>query len=138
MTKKLLFLLTIVTCFSCFDTTTNNQDVWVYVEVLSEDNDGPYDVNMYGQIKNSIFERIQNDSDTKGIFLIKNIRYINEDDFLQTFEDDQFQGSSVYRIEKIITMDVLKSDPIFTFNKDKLHESCKKILAAKASNTGVN
>jgi hypothetical protein len=35
-------------------------------------------------------------------------------------------------------MDVLKSDPIFTFNKDKLHESCKKILAAKASNTGVN
>jgi len=135
MKNKLLLVLCTILFFSCldskYDTSKKESKIWVYLEietVIKKDTTPTY---IYGQIKKSILQKMQNDPNASGVFFVDNTRFINDDDLLQVYADRKDTGLLGFRIEEIKTIDVLKKDPIRTFDENELHESSKKVFKNK-------
>ncbi len=125
-------LVLILLCTSCFDSkyssSKSDEKVWVYLEIetiMKKDTTNSY---VYGEIKKSIIDKIERNENTRGLFFIDNVRYINDDDLLQIYEDRNDKGILGYRIEHITKMEMFKKDPILFFEKKKLDESSLKHL----------
>ena len=125
-------LVFILLCTSCFDSkygsSSSDKKVWVYLEIetiMKKDTTNSY---VYGEIKKSIIDKIERNENTRGLFFIDNVRYINDDDLLQIYEDRNDKGILGYRIEHITKMEMFKKDPILFFEKKKLDESSLRHL----------
>ena len=135
MLKKLLFLSVVVFCISCANFGAEEPKVWVYMEaqtILKKDTTNAF---LYGQIKQSIIEKMQGSSQANGLFFIKNTRFINDDDQLQIYADENDSGILAYRIENVKTLEVLERDPILSFDEADLAENSKQFLAQNKSDT---
>ena len=62
---------------------------------------------------------------------MSNIRYWNDDDLLQIYEDDDDFGYKIFRISDIQYITSFKKDPIYNLDLEKLHESAKKLRVEK-------
>ena len=133
MTKKLLFILTILSFFSCGLNSSNDSKVWVYLEMKGTNASEAEEDYFFGQMRSYMVEEMRSNKKSTGIFFVDNIRFINSDDLLEVFEDASNSGTSAYRLENIKELDILKDDPALTFKEDLLHESCKKVRAKKQS-----
>lgn len=105
----------------------SSEKVWVFLELEKSMQSDTTDYFLYGQIKESILNKIDNNEKAKGVFLLDNIRFINNDDFLQLYEDESDQGKIFFRIEHIQTVRLLKDDPVMTYPENELHESVVNI-----------
>lgn len=137
MKNKLLLIVLSIFLSSClngkYDVGKKDAKVWVYMEIetiLKKDTSQNY---IYGQIKKSILDEMRNNPKASGIFFVDNTRYINDDDLLEIYADEKDTGELAFRLEDIKTLDVLKKDPIRTFDKEQLHESSIKYLILKRS-----
>lgn len=131
--KKVLFLFALIfLCFSCFnskyDVQTTEKKEWVYMEILTTMKKDTSTNYVYGQVKKSIIDKIRNDESAKGLFFVENLRYFNDDDLFQVYEDKNDKGILVYRIENIQKIEFYKKDPILVYKKEQLHESALKVL----------
>jgi hypothetical protein len=132
MTKKLLFLFAILLCISC-EFSSNHSKEWVYIEVETVvKKDTTYDF-LYGQIYQSLIDKINNNENATGIFFITNTRFVNQDDLLQVYADGNDKGMLAFRIENIKSMVVYQKDPIHIYKEDQLHESAKALLNSMKS-----
>ena len=101
--------------------------IWVYIEVQTEKVRDTSDYYYYGQINESIVNEIEMDKNTEGLFILSNIRYWNDDDLLQVYDDNERDGYKIFQIQSIQYIQPYKKDPIFIFEKDELHETARKI-----------
>ncbi len=100
---------------------------WVYIEIKKVLPRDTTDYFYYGQINESLIEKINAKEDLSGLFILSNIRYWNDDDLLTVYEDKEHYDSRIFQIHDIQTVVPYKDDPINLFNMEELHESSKAL-----------
>lgn len=60
------------------------------------------------------------------MFTLSNIRYWNDNNLLELYEDDKLEGDLIFKIQDIEEVILYKDDPINLFKLEELHESAKK------------
>ena len=141
---QLLIVLTIsllIFAVSCDSNEYLNENPteksWVFLELEKQMKNDTSDFYLYGEVNQSILDKINKNESSIGIFKLSNIRYINDKDLLQIYEDESDRGAYLFRIEDIQTLRLLKADPILTFNEAELHEQSldfKMRILAKEKN----
>tara|TARA_R110002012_G_scaffold321930_1_gene552457 strand:- start:37481 stop:37909 length:429 start_codon:yes stop_codon:yes gene_type:complete len=96
---------------------------WVYIELVTQSKKDTTDYFYYGQIKKSLIKEIDLHEDKKGLFMLSNVRYINDDDLLQLYEDSNLDGNLMFKIQDIEEVVLYKDDPVNFFDTKELHES---------------
>ena len=104
---------------------------WTYLEIKTEMTNDTTSSYLYGQVKESVINKIKRNENAKGIFFVENTRYINDDDLLQLYEDRNDKGTLAYRIEHIQKIEFFKRDPILFFDKKQLDASAIRFLKEK-------
>ena len=100
---------------------------WVYIELTTVTKSDTTNYYYYGQIKKALIREIDSNAGLTGLFTLSNIRYWNDNDLLEVYEDKNLEGSIVFGIQNIKEIVLYKVDPIYTFEVDELHPSCKAI-----------
>ncbi len=100
---------------------------WVWVEIKTVMPRDTSDYYYFGQISPSIVDKIAQHEDKEGLFILSNIRYWNDDDLLQLFENDDNLGDKVFQIQSIQNMTLLKKDPINIYDSLELHETALRL-----------
>ena len=103
---------------------------WVYIELSTISKTDTTDYFLYGQINKSIINKIDND-DSEGLFLISKARFMNDDKMLELYEDEEYSGELVFKIQDIEEIKLYNDDPVQLFDINKLHESAKKLRTKK-------
>lgn len=101
--------------------------VWVYIEMLKVSLPDTTTFYYYGKVNNGLIEKIDEENLSKGLFLLSEIRFINNNDLLQIFENDEDFGFKIFRVENIQYIAAYKKDPIYFYPVDELHESARKL-----------
>lgn len=129
--KSLILSISITIFSSCMNNTivdnTTTEATWVYVETEKIVNKDTTNYYLYGQMKSSLLDKINSKEDTDGIFQINKVRFLNDDDLIEVYEDDDQLGRLFFRIQNINYLTVYKRDPIFSFEDKDLHKTAKKI-----------
>lgn len=101
--------------------------IWVYVELqrtIAQDTSNYF---YYGQVSERVIEKIENNPEAKGVFILSDIRFWNDDDLLELYEDTERFGFKAYRLQDIQHISSFKKDPVFIFKPEELHESAKRL-----------
>lgn len=109
----------------------NIKKQWVYVELVTESKTDTTEYFYFGQIRNSLVEAINLNENKKGLFTLSNIRYWNDNNLLELYEDDKMEGDLIFKIQDIEEVILYKDDPINLFELEELHESAKKNRTTK-------
>jgi len=129
-TVLILFLICSVLCTSCDvnkDASNDSNKQWVYVELVTESKKDTSEYFYYGQVRESLYNDIKRKPDMKGLFVLFNVRYVNNDDLLELYEDDKLSGDLVFRIQDIEELVFYKDDPIQLFEIEDLHSSALEL-----------
>lgn len=113
--------------FQRFEPKLSAEKVWVYVELKVELVRDTSDYYYFGQINKSILDKIDKNSSANGLFKLSNIRFWNNDDLLQVYEDDDQPGFRMFKIQDISTLKAYTKDPIFLYENEELDLSAKKL-----------
>jgi hypothetical protein len=105
----------------------SGNQVWVYIEIQSTLLRDTTDYYYYGQIKQSVIDKIDNNSFSDGLFILSEIRYLDNENKLRIFADEEDFGYKIFRINDIQYVSPLKKDPIYFFEPDDLHDSARKL-----------
>jgi len=135
MKKKSLIhlfsILTLTLLISSCDIQEKTPEIqgkqWVYVELITQSKKDTSDYFYYGQIKKSVLERINTDSSAEGLFVLSSVRFTNDDQELELYENDKVGSTLMFRIQDIEEITFYKDDPVYLFEMDELHESAKKL-----------
>lgn len=101
--------------------------IWVYVEVektMLKDTTNHF---LYGQINESVLQKIDNNPAADGLFILSDIRYWNDDNLLQIYEDEKDKDFKVFRIQDIQYITSFQKDPVLQFEVNELHETALKL-----------
>ena len=109
----------------------SNNKVWVYIEIQKILVRDTSDYYYYGQIKESVLEKFNNNENVKGVFTLSNIRYWNDNDLFQIYENDERSDYKIFQLSDIQYISPYKVDPILLFEEEKLHESALKLKSMK-------
>ena len=100
---------------------------WVFVELKTTLLRDTSDYFYFGQISEEIINQIDNNQNTTGLFILSNIRFWNNDDLLEIYEDEELGGFKIFRVSDIHHLRTYKKDPVLIYDMDELHESSKNI-----------
>lgn len=100
---------------------------WVYVELITQSKKDTSDYFYYGQVKKSVLEKINTDPTVEGLFVLSNVRFTNDDQELELYENDKVGSTLMFRIQDIEEITFYKDDPVYLFELDELHESAQKL-----------
>lgn len=89
----------------------------------------------FGQINKSLISEIDSNENKKGLFTLSNIRYWNDNELLELYEDEKLKGSVIFKIQDIEEITLYKDDPIYLFDLEELHESTKTLRAKYLATT---
>jgi hypothetical protein len=103
----------------------SNYNQWVFISLETVMKKDTTDYYFYAQINGKILDKI-NKNDISGYVILNNIRFINDSDKLQIYEDNIDQNQRIFRVKDIVKIELLKKDPLYTFNFDELADNAKK------------
>jgi len=66
----------------------------------------------YGRITEELYTMILDGQKTEGFILLRDIRYWNDDDQIEAYEDEDDNGSIIFKIEHLVKLDRVKADPL--------------------------
>lgn len=92
---------------------------WVYVELEVTTHKDTIDYYYYGQMDQRILDRLAYNENYKSLFMLTDVRYHNNADKIQVYEDESDKGLLFFRTQDIVKMEVLKNDPLYD-NKLKI------------------
>ncbi|WP_229792674.1 hypothetical protein, partial [Ulvibacter litoralis] len=134
--KKRIYLLTLISTFILSTLLTScdyqkekslkeQKKQWVYIELTTVSPRDTTDYFYFGQIKESLIGEIDSNEEKKGLFTLSNIRYWNDDDLLELYEDDKLKGSMIFKIQDIQEITLYKDDPLNLYDLEEIDESAK-------------
>ncbi len=127
---RILIIIITVNFTSCnigTDILKPKEKQWVYLELNTISKTDTTDYFYYGQMNKSIINKIDENENTNGLFILSNIRFSNDDKLLELYDNELVEGKLIFRIEDIEEITFYKDDPINLFELNELHESSKKI-----------
>ena len=102
-------------------TDTNN--VWAFLHFnVPEESDKSESYYYYGKISKSLYEKINSNTISSGFILMEDVRYWGEDDMVHEYEDNEYSGDLLFRIEHVVRVKILKMDPMLGFEDSKKTE----------------
>jgi len=105
---------------------------WAFVEVEKITFDDTTNYYYYGQLNQKLVTLIDKNTNPKGFFTLRNIRYIDTQNLLEVYADSIYSGTLVFRIQDIIRLEILQNDPIFIFKNDALTPRALEIKNTQA------
>lgn len=134
MPKKSIFLivsiiiLSLSSCsFNLKDTQTETKYKWIYLEaqtVMKNDTTPQY---LYGKVKQDFLENLDRKS-KHAMFGLYDIRYVNPEGDFQIYKDGNEAGEIFFQVESIKKISVYERDPIYSFDKEDLHETALEVI----------
>lgn len=130
---KIIFVFTtiylLISCGELIKKTTPKKvkTSWVYVEletIMKKDTTLNY---LYGKMNTSILDNLEN-KNKNTVFKISEIRYMNTEDKFQLYKDEDESGTLFFRVESIKKISLYERDPIYSFDKEELHQSTLELL----------
>ena len=109
--------------FTAIKQSIDEDTIWVFAQInIPEDNDEVADYYYYGRIKKDIYDLIIDGQLKNGFILFRDIRYWNNDDEVEKFEDEAYAGDATFRIEHMVKIDLIKGDPFILENTKEVPE----------------
>jgi len=108
-------------------TINDDQTVWVYIELVVDMPNDTSSYYYYGQINESVFTQINNNPQSNGLFILSDIRFWNDDDLLEVYENEDYIGKRVFHIQDIRQIRAYKKDPIYVYKPEELHFSARSL-----------
>ncbi|GGD27006.1 hypothetical protein [Flavobacterium orientale] len=110
------------------ETDTYNQWVYITIEtVLTRDTTTYF---YYGKINDQVMKRLNKGNET-GHFTLKDIRYLDNDDLLELYEDEFTTGDLIFRVQDIARIQLLKKDPIYFYDIKELSANALRLSKQK-------
>ncbi len=108
---------------------TNKQNKqWVYVKLISEmRKDTATYSYYYGCMNKNVVEQIKK-NDISGMFILSDMRFLNDSDKLELYENNLESGMCIFRVKDIVRLDLEKKDPVLTYKVEELTDSAKAFL----------
>nr|WP_321452740.1 hypothetical protein [uncultured Carboxylicivirga sp.] len=106
---------------------SDKNKIWVQIDLVKILPRDTTDYFYYGQINEDLLEQIEQNKDEGGLFLLKNIRYWDNDDKLRVYDDTDEVGIKMFRVNDISYVNVLKEDPIMIYDSTELHRSAIRL-----------
>jgi hypothetical protein len=128
---KLLLLASLLVFTGCdaedtFTTIKQSIDedtIWVFAQInIPVEDDKIEDYYYYGRIKNDIYDLMVDGQLKDGFILFRDIRYWNDDNKVEKFENEADAGDITFRIEHIVKIDLSKGDPFILENSKEAPE----------------
>lgn len=85
---------------------------WVFVQFnVAREGGNIKDYFYFGEMDTSLYNKITSNQIRRGFINLKNIRFWNTDDVIESTEDDLYANEMVFRIEDIKKIDLVKKEP---------------------------
>ena len=135
--NALLFVITLA-LFSCNMADLNRvtpvsdgdgkDGQWVFIKIKTELRRDTPEYYYYGRINNRIIEKITAGEELKGLFVISDLRFINDSDKLELFEDNAVVGTKIFRAKDIVEIELQKVDPVYSYKPADLAPNALRLL----------
>jgi hypothetical protein len=99
---------------------------WVYLVAQTAMQTDTTEFFLYGQIKTAIAQDLMENQKSSGVFHIEKLRYYNDDDLLEIYEDEKDEGLFIFRIQDVRRVELLKKDPVLSMDEEELSEKSLK------------
>jgi hypothetical protein len=99
---------------------SENEQQWVSVAVEVSLLTDTTDYYYYGQMDADKIQRMNERGSVPMFFTLKNIRYWNDSDKLEIYEDSSFLGKRMFLTKDLVKIDLMKDDPVLTYKKESL------------------
>jgi len=87
--------------------------VWIFVHFnVPSEKDGLDTYYYFGQVNESLYNKIANNSLTSGFILMRNVRFWNNDDTIEAYSDPVDGNDLLFRIEDIKRIRKSKTEPV--------------------------
>jgi hypothetical protein len=124
--KQICFLAFLFLFTSCYHRPVDLLSVkktWVYVELEIATKGDTSEYYYFGQINQRILDKLASDENYKGFFVLENVRYYNDSDEIEDYQDSSDSGTLFFRTQDITKIEVLKTDPLYDQGHKKDYDS---------------
>ncbi len=73
----------------------------------------------YGNISKELYEKINSNTIKRGFMLLEKVRYWGDDDLVHEYKDKEYSGNLVFRVEDLVRIKGINSDPLLGFDEPK-------------------
>lgn len=88
----------------------------------------------FGAVRESLYQRIRDNEINSGFITLQDVRYWNDNDLIQAYEDDQDTGVLTFRIEQLVKLELEKGDPVNTYPAEQV--APESMMLRQDSDTG--
>lgn len=92
---------------------TEKNNIWAFLHFnVPEESGKSESYYYYGKISKSLYEKINSNTISSGFIHLEDVRYWGEDDLVHEYEDNEYSGDLLFRIEHVVRVKILKMDPM--------------------------
>jgi hypothetical protein len=101
----------------------NIKKTWVYVELEIVTRGDTSEYYYFGQISQRTLDKLALEENYNGFFVLENVRYFNDLDEIEDYEDSSDSGTLFFRTQDITKIEVLKTDPLYDRSRKHVKDS---------------
>lgn len=124
--KKIYFVFFLPLFLSCNQRPSemlNIKKTWVYVELEIVTRGDTSEYYYFGQINQRTLDKLALEENYKGFFVLENVRYYNDLDEIEDYQDSSDSGTLFFRTQDITKIEVLKTDPLYDRSRKNVKDS---------------
>ena len=94
--------------------------VWAFMQFnVPEEGGGMESYYYYGNISKELYKKINSNKIKRGFMMLEKVRYWGDDDLVHEYKDKEYSGDLVFRIEDLVRIKGINSDPLLGFDEPK-------------------
>ena len=94
--------------------------VWAFMQFnVPEEGGGIGSYYYYGNISKELYDKINSNKIKRGFMLLEKVRYWGDDDLVHEYRDKEYSGNLVFRVEDLVRIKGINSDPLLGFDEPK-------------------
>ena len=127
MIKRIIVLLLFMSLSACnIDSiffpkkpAASGEKIWSFIEYHVPEKDGSIeDYYYFGLVSKDLYEKIKSNEVKDGMIFMEKVRYWNNDDVIEGYDDELYSDELAFRIEHIVKFERVKKEPVVGFKYD--------------------
>ena len=127
MLKKLSLIVILSLLYGCNidsyffsdKTISNEHKIWSFIEFQVPNTQGILeDYYYFGLVSEDLYEKIKSHQVKDGLIFMESVRYWNNDDVIESYDDEIYSDELAFRIEHIVKFERVKKEPEIGFKYD--------------------
>ena len=100
-------------------TISNEHKIWSFIEFQVPNTQGILeDYYYFGLVSEDLYEKIKSHQVKDGLIFMESVRYWNNDDVIESYDDEIYSDELAFRIEHIVKFERVKKEPEIGFKYD--------------------